>query len=136
MKKKRYFFSSGIHFECQQCGFCCTGSSGTIFVSSEEIKEIAKFLKIAEKDFIENYLYPFRNSYSIKEKENGDCLFYEKGCKIYPVRPGQCRTYPFWIKNLRNEKNWELTKKECPGIGKGKLYTEEEILDILGKSEI
>ena len=136
MKDRKYFFSEGIRFECQQCGFCCTGSSGTIFVSANDIKEIAKFLKIAEEDFIKKYLYPFKNSYSIKEKENGDCLFYENGCKIYPVRPNQCRTYPFWVKNLRNEKNWERTKKECIGIGKGKLYTEEEILDILEKSEI
>ena len=82
------------------------------------------------------FLYPFRDSFSIKEKDNYKCVFYENGCSIYSVRPNQCQTYPFWIKNMRSEANWENEKKQCMGIGKGKLYSEKEILDILEKSEI
>jgi hypothetical protein len=37
---------------------------------------------------------------------------------------------------MRNEKNWKKTKKDCPGIGEGKLYTKDEILKILKKSKI
>ena len=80
--------------------------------------------------FKQDFLYPFRDSFSIKEKENYECVFYNNGCSIYSVRPNQCKTYPFWVKNMRNEKIWEAEKKLCPGIGKGKLYTEKEILDI------
>ncbi len=138
MSKKdlRYFFSSGVRFECRRCGFCCTGYSGSVYIQDYEIKKIAEFLNITTKDFISEYLYPFRDSYSIKEKENNHCIFYENGCKIYPVRPQQCRDYPFWVTNMRNEKNWQKTKKDCPGIGEGKLYTEDEILEILKKSKI
>ena len=135
-RKIKYFFSSGIRFECRNCGFCCTDSSGTIYVDSDEIKKIAKYLKISEDKFKEEYLFPFRDSFSIKEKENYECIFYDNGCSIYTVRPNQCRTYPFWIKNMRNKDAWESEKKQCPGIGSGRLYTEEEILDILEKSKI
>ncbi|GAB6886834.1 YkgJ family cysteine cluster protein [Desulfothermus okinawensis JCM 13304] len=137
MDLKRYFFANGIRFKCQQCGKCCTGEPGTVYVTEEEIKKISDFLNIDTKKFKKDFLYPFRDSYSIKELKNGNCVFYkDKSCAIYPVRPMQCRTYPFWLKNLRNEKNWKEIERQCPGIGKGKLFTVEEIIDIISKSPI
>ncbi len=128
-----YFFSKGIRFECIRCGRCCTGEPGTVYVGREEISQISDFLKMDEKAFQRQYLYPFRDSYSIKELPDGRCIFFhpEKGCLIHPVKPLQCRTYPFWFKNLRNEHRWRETQRECPGIGKGKLFSEEEILELI-----
>jgi hypothetical protein len=51
--------------------------------------------------------------------------------RIYPVRPLQCRTYPFWFQNLRSEKKWRLTGTACPGIGQGRRYSKDEILALL-----
>ncbi len=137
MDFKKYFFSNGIRFECTQCGICCTGEPGTVYVTEDEIKKIADFLNIDEQKLKNEFLYPYKDSYSIKELENGDCIFYkDKSCTIYPVRPMQCKTYPFWLKNLRNEKKWKEVEKECPGIGKGKLYTAKEIIDLISKSPI
>jgi Fe-S-cluster containining protein len=132
--ERSYFFDEGIYFACRQCGACCTGSSGTIYVSAEEIVSISQFLECSESEFIEKYLYPFRDSFSIKEKENGDCIFYEKGCIINPVKPNQCGSYPFWRENLRSTYKWKQTQADCPGIGKGRLYSKEEILNILENS--
>jgi Fe-S-cluster containining protein len=47
-------------------------------------------------------------------KINGDCIFLEKGtgrCRIYPVRPMLCMTYPFYIEELK------LQTCECEGLG-------------------
>lgn len=133
----KYFFEKGIRFQCQRCGKCCTGEPGTVYVSKEEIKKIANYLEIKESIFKKHYLYPFRDSYSIKELSDGSCVFYsEDGCKIYPVRPMQCATYPFWLKNLRNENIWKEVEKECPGIGRGKVFSLQEIFKILDKSPI
>jgi len=131
LKDRPYFFNTGIRFKCIQCSTCCTGEPGRIYVSKKEITIISKFLKIEVWAFIENYLYPFRDSFSIREHDDGRCLFYENGCNIYPVRPLQCRTYPFWFSNLRSRNNWVKTTRECPGIGDGHLYIKEEILKIL-----
>ena len=136
MDTNRYFFKNGIRFECTRCGICCTGEPGTVYINKEEMYKIAKYLNIEVDVLKENYLYPFRDSYSIKELENGDCIFFKDGCSIYPVRPMQCRTYPFWMMNLRNEKRWEQVKKECPGIGNGRIYTADEIIEIINNSPI
>lgn len=127
----RYFFDNGLQFECRQCGRCCTGDPGLVRVTPGEIKAISEYLGIARSLFIKQYLYPRREGFCINEDEGGRCLFYQDGCRVYPVRPMQCRTFPFWFDNLRSEKKWRQIAAECPGIGRGRLYSKFEILDIL-----
>ena len=127
-----YFFDAGIHFECRQCGTCCTGAPGVIRVDDSEIVAIAAFLDKPVQEVIDTLLFPWKNAYSIREDADGRCLFYEDGCRIYPVRPAQCSTFPFWISVMRSQARWESVRRACPGIGKGRRYSREEILDILG----
>jgi uncharacterized protein len=130
-KDRKYFFDNGIRFECSQCGKCCNGAPGIIIILDNEIELIADFLEIDRQVFIERCLYPYLDNFSIREDETGRCIFFENGCSIYPVRPLQCRTFPFWFTNLRSEEAWSEVLKTCPGTGKGKLYSREEILDIV-----
>jgi len=129
--EQSYFFDAGLYFECLQCGACCTGTPGTIYVSDREIDAIRQFLAIPAACLIQDHLYAFRDSYSIREHADGRCHFYEDGCRIYPVRPHQCRTYPFWLSNLRSRKAWKKTAAQCPGIGSGRFYDRERILGIV-----
>ena len=131
LKHRRYFFDHGIRFECQKCGACCTGGPGYIYVDDQEVRRIARFLDISRDVFVDRYLYPFRDSYSIAEYQDGRCVFFENGCRIYPVRPTQCRTFPFWFQNLRSEENWRGVCNRCPGIGKGPRYDKEEIFELI-----
>jgi len=105
---------------CEECdGHCCRGESGYIWVTPEEIKNIAEFLNIEEKIFINDYLNKIKYKMSIKEVMIGgeyECVFFDnktKKCQIYEVRPKQCRTFPFWdyFKDRVSE-----VKKECIGI--------------------
>jgi Fe-S-cluster containining protein len=128
---RSYFFDSGIRFECQQCGACCTGSPGIVYVDKVDIERIARYLGMTGSGFMEGFLSPYRQSYTIREHADGRCLFYENGCRIYPVRPVQCRSFPFWFRNLRSEKNWRKIARSCPGIGEGPLFSRERILDIV-----
>jgi len=43
-------------------------------------------------------------------------------CLVYPVRPRQCRTWPFWPEVLRSRDAWDRATEKCPGIGKGKYH--------------
>ena len=129
--EQSYFFDAGLYFECLQCGVCCTGAPGTIYVSDREIDAIRQFLAIPADRLIQEHLYAFRDSYSIREHADGRCHFYENGCRIYPVRPHQCRAFPFWFSNLRSLKAWKKTAAQCPGIGRGRFYDRERIIEIV-----
>lgn len=128
-QKIRAWFENGLRFECTQCGQCCTGEPGEVRLTPEEAAEIAKYLQLTETAFKRMFCRPGKRLL-LKEHTNGDCVFLTNGaCSIYPHRPKQCRTYPFWFENIRSEKAWLETARKCPGIGQGRLYTEEEILD-------
>jgi len=131
LDQRPYFFDTGLRFECRRCGVCCTGVPGIIRVGAAESERISEFLKIGLEWFKQKYLFQSGAFQSIREHADGRCLFYENGCKIYPVRPRQCRIYPFWFTILRSEQKWREEAKECAGIGKGRLYTREEILGMV-----
>ncbi len=126
---RAYFFDAGLRFECTGCGRCCTGAPGTVFMNRETSERIAAHLGLSRAVFLRRYAYPFKGGHSLREKPNGDCIFFSEGkCDIYPVRPTQCRTYPFWPETVRSEAAWRETCAACPGIGQGRLYSREEII--------
>lgn len=129
---RSYFFDQGILFECQRCGACCTGNPGIVNVYKSEFEKMARYLSVQVSSFMDTYLYPLKGDYSIRAYPDGRCYFYQDGCIVYPVRPGQCRTFPFWFENLRSAKKWRKVSKECPGIGRGgRYYSKEQILKTL-----
>ncbi len=106
---------------CATCGgACCTGESGYIWAKYEEIEKMAAFLELSIEDFGKMYLRKVKHRYSLTEKQIGEedyaCVFFDttqQRCTIYPVRPRQCRTFPFWESYKQNENE---VRDECPGI--------------------
>jgi Fe-S-cluster containining protein len=73
---------------------------------------------------------------SLTEKPNFDCVFWEGGgCVVYPWRPLQCKSYPFWHPNLVSRRAWEILRESCPGVDAGDLHSREEIEGWLKKRE-
>lgn len=77
---------------CLDCANCCKTTPA--LVTEEEIKRMAKFIKMSPAIFRRKY---------VLEDVNGDlsfkkvpCVFLEKDnkCKVYEVRPESCRDYP------------------------------------------
>lgn len=124
------WYAAGLHFKCTQCGNCCTGDPGHVWLDDDEIKSIAEYL---DKPIGEIRLFHTRTvgrRVSLTEFANGDCTFFDpktRGCTIYPVRPAQCQTWPFWNSNLRSTKSWDAIKPTCPGAGNGTFVPLEEI---------
>jgi len=106
---------------CESCGgACCTGASGYIWTRYAEIEPIADFLELSVEDFAKMYLRKVGHRYSLTERQIGEddyaCVFFDtekKRCTIYPVRPRQCRTFPFWEPFKHDE---DEVRKECPGV--------------------
>ncbi len=117
------WYKNGLRFECQRCGYCCTFEGGSVWVDIEEIKKIAEYLKLDINDFGAKYLRKIKDKYSLIEKPNHECIMYENGrCKIYAVRPLQCKTFPFWPEILKDKDFWDAMAENCKGIGKGPIY--------------
>lgn len=113
------WYKNGLPFSCTQCGKCCTGSPGYVWVNEAEMAEMAEFLKISIADFKKFYARRFGQKYLLIEKksQNHSCIFYkDQKCQVYAVRPLQCRSYPFWKENVNSEKSWNLIAQECEGI--------------------
>ena len=134
IKNKTPWYVAGLHFECVQCGRCCSGpAEGYVCVSRPETKFIADFLEIEPKQLRQKYLRR-RGLWTtiIEHPTNRDCIFLQqidgqKRCAIYPVRPNQCRTWPFWPINLANPETLNETAHKCPGINRGRFYSLDEI---------
>jgi Fe-S-cluster containining protein len=133
-REKTSWYMGGLHFECGKCGMCCSGpEEGYIWVTKEEIRFIADYLKISEDEFAQKYLMRVGPRVTIVERRPAnDCIFLEavnghKVCKIYPVRPNQCRTWPFWNSNLINPNAWNRAAEKCVGINRGKCHNLDQI---------
>jgi Fe-S-cluster containining protein len=123
------WYADGLQFTCTQCGDCCTGAPGFVWVSDDELAAIAAFLGQPVAAVRELYTRKARGKRTLREKANGDCVFFErgKGCTVYKVRPPQCRTWPFWESNVETPEAWKKTCETCPGSGQGELIPVEEI---------
>jgi uncharacterized protein len=125
------WFKDGLRFECTQCGDCCTGAPGYVWVNPEEIAALAKHLGLSIEAFEQQYVRKVGSRKSLIEYENGDCVFFDgktRKCNVYAYRPQQCRTWPFWESNVSMPEAWKETCRVCPGSGQGKLYTVDEVL--------
>lgn len=111
------WYEEGLKFSCTECGKCCTGAPGYVWVTPEEIEAMAKALELSTSDFSRLYVRRIGQRYSLTEKAGYDCVFLKDGkCQVYKQRPKQCRTFPFWPQNLRSKEAWNQAAKECEGI--------------------
>ena len=120
---------NGLRFECTRCGNCCTGAPGFVWVDDAELAAIAAFRAEPLEETRGRFTRVVGNRRSLREKANNDCVFYDRreGCTIYAVRPRQCRSWPFWQRNVDSPEAWRQTCRECPGAGHGELISAEEI---------
>ena len=123
------WYDAGLRFTCTQCGHCCTGEPGYVWVDDADLVAIAEHRGETIDQVRGLYTRWTARGRTLREKANGDCVFYDKdaGCTVYPARPPQCRTWPFWESNVADAEAWRTTCEVCPGAGKGELIPAEEI---------
>lgn len=115
---KSEWYEKGLRFKCTECGKCCTGAPGYVWVNETEMQAMADFLRISLKDIMRLYIRRVGQRYSLVEsKITYDCVFLKDNkCQVYGARPTQCRTYPWWPNNLHSQEAWEETARACEGI--------------------
>ena len=145
------WYAEGQNFTSTQCGNCCTGGPGFVWISQTEIARLAEFLHLSPDAVVEQYGRRIGGNISLRESRNArgeyDCVFLKeerveragsggeatkvvhtkRSCTIYTVRPLQCRTWPFWEGNLANREMWDNSAKRCHGMNHGRRFTKPEI---------
>jgi len=163
------WYADGLDFTCTQCGHCCTGGTGFVWVTEAEIGAVAEFLQLPMAGVCREYCRKVGTRISLKERlrigGDYDCVFLadqaitpdqattavggststrlslaaapgqlppgQRGCRVYSVRPAQCRTWPFWEGNLASPEAWEKSTRRCPGMNHGRHYSWQEIAAVL-----
>ena len=91
------------------------------------LKRLFKKKGLSE-EFLKQYCAIAEEKVELRENAQKECIFLEDNrCIIYPVRPLQCRTFPFWPENLKSHFRWSQLKQFCRGIDQGKHHSIEKI---------
>ena len=102
-----------MDFKCRGCGACCRIKDGIVRVDDAEIKRISKFLGMSEQEFIdrETEIAPDRKGLILKSRADESCAYLteDSRCRIHPVKPDKCRTFPFEWTNADSH-------EVCPGL--------------------
>lgn len=116
----------GLRFKCTQCGMCCTGGPGAVWLDEKDIQRLMDHLQISRELFLKNYTRRLGKRISLTEDpDNYDCVFLKgKKCSVYEARPDQCKVYPWWPDVTATQEAWEYEKVRCEGIDhpEGALY--------------
>ena len=131
--------SEGLRFECTQCGECCTrrGEYGYVYLNDREVVAMARHLGLLPMEFRRRYT--FVDEYGWTQVVLDDrCVFLDpetNRCGVYPVRPTQCRTFPFWRDLVVNGAWSDEACALCEGIGRGPLHQIEDVVPLMQEME-
>jgi uncharacterized protein len=130
---------AGLRFECTVCGHCCTrrGEYGYVYLNDREVVAMAHHLGLLPMEFRRRYT--FEDEYGWTQVVLEDrCVFLDpesNRCGVYPVRPTQCRTFPFW-RDLVADGEWTPEARElCEGVGRGPLHQIEDVAPLMQEME-
>src|SRR5579872_5383455 len=114
--------AEGLRFACQPgCTECCT-QKGFVYLGEGDAGRIAAFLGMTEPEFEHRYVYRTSRRTRLRVPRDAQCHFLrDGGCSIHPVKPVQCRIFPFWPELVESRREWRKTARYCPGMGKGPL---------------
>lgn len=134
----RPLVENGLRFRCTMCGNCCTGVPGTVQLDDGELRALADRVGVSEAEFVERYTKPMDGGgRSLTERLTAfgyDCVFLDRTtipgkavCGVYEDRPLQCKTWPFWKRNLADERSWDRAGATCPGMNTGPLTPSKRV---------
>ena len=121
-----------VGFVCDLCGRCCTrefndhvfllddDAQRMIEVSGKEVLRPAPYF-----EFCDNLGRFYVMGYALRNKSNGDCIFYTHGrCDHYENRPEICRIYPHMLQREEDEEG-NLDWRQIGGLNQHGLYHSE-----------
>ena len=126
-----FYMRQALRFSCTQCGQCCaTVGDYYVYLSDEESERIRASLQLSRNWFRRRYLQRLENGEQVLASGSDECCVFldtEGKCRVYGVRPVQCRTYPFWPELVGSATAWNREACRCEGINRGRVVTPSTI---------
>jgi Fe-S-cluster containining protein len=100
-----------------------------VYLSKDELAALTKHLGITRREFRRRYAFRDEDGWTQLKTAENRCVFLDpktNACTVYPVRPTQCRTFPFWSGFVVDGEWTDEVRGLCEGIGRGRLYSIEE----------
>jgi Fe-S-cluster containining protein len=103
-----------------------------VYLTEDDLRQAASHLGMTPHEFEGRYVYRTRHMRRLRKPGGGaQCHFLKDGgCSIHPVKPVQCRLFPFWPELVESRVHWNATGRWCPGIGKGPLIRITQALEV------
>jgi hypothetical protein len=76
---KDVWYSAGLSFRCTQCGDCCSGAEGYVWVNQAEIDAMAARTGMDPAAFEAAFVKRVGVRRSLKERLGGDCVLLPRG---------------------------------------------------------
>jgi Fe-S-cluster containining protein len=133
------WYEGGLRFTCTACGNCCKnhGDYAYVYLKEREAEAVAAHLALDLDTFLARHCRHVDGWLTLR-MDDPQCPFLtaEGRCGVYPVRPVQCRTWPFWEHTLV-EATWRAdVLSTCPGAGTGTLHGPDEVERIAQAHEV
>jgi Fe-S-cluster containining protein len=119
--------TTGLRFECTQCGKCCTrrGKYAHVYLNTDEIRRLAAATGTSVRKFRRRYTFVDGYGWTQLQFRGDSCPFLDPGsnaCTVYEARPVQCRTFPFWG-GMIGARGWTREARSlCEGVGHGAVH--------------
>ena len=124
------WYESGLPFACTACGNCCRsrGEYSHVYLREEEVAAIADHLGVDRVEFVRTQVV-VEDGWITLLPGRDRCQFLDDAgrCTVYPVRPVQCRTWPFWDINLERRVWEEEINAVCPGSRDGTIHDADRV---------
>ena len=137
LPSKAAWYADGVQFTCTQCGNCCAGPPGFVWINDDEISRLAELFGLTPQQAADQFCRDLGGRWSLRERRNlrgeYECILLRteqdgrRVCGAYSARPSQCRTFPFWSGNLESKAAWDEIARRCPGMNQGRHFSAEEI---------
>jgi len=126
-----FYMQEDLRFSCTQCGQCCAAAGDYyVYLSKQESERIRTYLQLSQGWFRRRYLQRLVDGEQVLAPGSDErCIFLDaRGkCRIYAVRPVQCRTYPFWPELVDSAAAWNREARRCEGINQGGVIAHSTI---------
>lgn len=122
-----------LQWECTGCGACCSGP-GAVYFTADDMEAIRLHLGPDDNEWArtQTRLVQKRERGLYVHQTDRACILLgeNKRCRVYPARPLQCRTYPFWTSCFEDAESFQAFRSSCPGNrhSQGKRYGLRELV--------